>query len=56
MAPKWSYDTNCKFVELYKQNECLWNMTIPMYKNKQARSSATLQIVNETHDLKINII
>lgn len=47
MAPKWSDDTNIKFVELYKEKRCLWDQHHDLYKNKNARETALSEIVGE---------
>lgn len=51
MAPKWSDNTTCKFVKLYKQHECLWNTKIELYRNKNAREAAIIDII-EAMELK----
>ncbi|XP_038222471.1 uncharacterized protein LOC119840046 [Zerene cesonia] len=44
---KWSDDTTCQFVTLYKKHECLWNVTVPEYKNKVIRDRALRVIQDE---------
>ncbi|KAI4455587.1 hypothetical protein MML48_9g00001466 [Holotrichia oblita] len=63
MANKWkNEDTTIKFVEYYREHECLWNVSLPIYKNKQPRESAIQKIVEamnipdfKTHDVKNKI-
>ncbi|KAL3273062.1 hypothetical protein HHI36_014517 [Cryptolaemus montrouzieri] len=40
MAPKWSDDLNLKFIELYKEQRCLWDQLDDLYKDKNARLTA----------------
>ena len=40
MPGRWNEETTYKFVMLYKEHECLWNMHSEMYRNKQARQTA----------------
>uniref|UniRef100_A0A0A9Z6Q7 N-terminal acetyltransferase A complex subunit NAT1 n=1 Tax=Lygus hesperus TaxID=30085 RepID=A0A0A9Z6Q7_LYGHE len=48
MPPKkWSDELNMKFVQVYKECECLWNQFDPLYKNKFARESALQKIAEE---------
>lgn len=45
MSRRWSDETTCTFVELYKEYECLWNMNITLYRNKNAREAAIVKII-----------
>lgn len=47
MAGKWTEESTLKFVELYRDHECLWNTQLLVYRNKQARATAIKSIVNE---------
>lgn len=47
MPERWNELTTCKFVELYKEQEDLWNMNIPTYKIKGARQKALQEIVTQ---------
>nr|CAD7569859.1 unnamed protein product [Timema californicum] len=40
-------DQLLKFIHLYKDSECLWNVQIPSYKDRDARDQAYKHIVNE---------
>jgi hypothetical protein len=40
MPARWNDELICKYVELYKEHECLWNMNSTPYKRKDARQSA----------------
>ncbi|XP_050307424.1 uncharacterized protein LOC126744118 [Anthonomus grandis grandis] len=51
MCAKWTEDITVKFVELYKEEECLWNTQLVIYRNKQARESAIKRIV-ETMEIE----
>ncbi|XP_064107225.1 uncharacterized protein LOC135216112 isoform X3 [Macrobrachium nipponense] len=44
MPAKWTDDVTCKFVQLYMEHECLWNMHTEIYRNKAARQSALIDI------------
>lgn len=44
---KWTEDTSVKFVELYREHECLWNSNLLVYRNKQARDAAIKKLVEE---------
>ncbi|XP_076034871.1 uncharacterized protein LOC143021336 [Oratosquilla oratoria] len=44
MPPRWTEELTYKFVMLYKEHECLWNMHSEMYRNKLARQSALSDI------------
>ncbi|XP_046677313.1 uncharacterized protein LOC124365380 [Homalodisca vitripennis] len=39
-SKKWSEGLNMKFIDAYKEQECLWNQFNPLYKNKFARETA----------------
>jgi hypothetical protein len=45
MPARWNDEITCKFVELYKEHECLWNMHSNEYRNKNARQTALETIV-----------
>lgn len=47
MPARWNEETTLKFVKLYKENECLWNVSSSQYKNKQIREHALMQMVDE---------
>jgi hypothetical protein len=47
MGSKWTENTTTKFVELYRENECLWNTQYIIYRHKQARDAAVNRIVEE---------
>jgi hypothetical protein len=39
MPASWNDEITCKFVELYKEHERLWNMHSNEYRNKNARQT-----------------
>jgi hypothetical protein len=39
MPERWNDEITCKFVELYKEHECQWNMHSNEYRNKNARQT-----------------
>jgi hypothetical protein len=45
MPARWNDELTYKYVELYKERECLWNMNSTQYKRKDARQSALEQTV-----------
>jgi hypothetical protein len=45
MPARWNEE--CKFVELYKQHPCLWDMNSAMYRRKDKRQSALEEVVRE---------
>jgi hypothetical protein len=47
MPARWNDELTCKYVELYKEHECLWNMNSKRYKRKDARQSALEDIVRK---------
>jgi hypothetical protein len=47
MPARWNDELTCKYVELYKEHECLWNMNSTLYKIKDARNSALEEIVRK---------
>ena len=47
MPARWNDEITCKYVELYKEHECLWNMNSTQYKRKDARQSALEEIVRK---------
>lgn len=47
MSGRWNDATTLKFVQLYRANENLWNMFIPEYRNREARSESLQSIVDE---------
>ncbi|KAL1489760.1 hypothetical protein ABEB36_013695 [Hypothenemus hampei] len=44
MCRKLSEEETLKFVQLYREQECLWNIRCDSYKNKHIRTSALQQI------------
>jgi hypothetical protein len=44
MPARWNDELTYKYVELYKEHECLWNMNSTLYKRKDARQSALEEI------------
>ena len=44
---RWSEGDTVKFVELYREHECLWNIMKPSYRNNQMREGALENIVKE---------
>lgn len=44
---KWSENDTVKFVELYREYECLWDVTKQSYRNNQMRVGALERIVKE---------
>jgi len=53
--PKLSGDLNLKFVELYREEECLWNASIPSYKNKSMRDTSLQKICAELNTIGIQM-
>lgn len=53
--PKLSGDVNLKFVELYREEECLWNASISSYKNKSMRDSSLQKICAELNTIGIQM-
>jgi hypothetical protein len=47
MPARWNDELTYKYVELYKEHECLWNMNSTLYKRKDARQSALEEIVGK---------
>ena len=43
----WSEEDIVKFVELYREHQCLWNTMKPSYRNNQMRVGALEKIVEE---------
>jgi hypothetical protein len=48
---RWNDINTMKFINLYKEEECLWNFSLLDYKNKEARKLALERIV-EAMDLE----
>lgn len=44
---KFTDENTVKFVELYREHECLWNMSSPTYKNKNNCQAAIENIIEE---------
>ena len=44
---RWSEEDTVKFVELYREHECLWNVMKPSYRNNQMGVGALEKIVEE---------
>ena len=44
---RWSKGDTVKFVELYREHECLWNIMKPSYRNNRMRAGAPEKIVEE---------
>lgn len=44
---KWSEGETVKFVELYREHECLWDVTKPNYRNNQMRVAALEKLVRD---------
>lgn len=53
--PKLSAEINLKFVQMYREEECLWNATIPSYKNKSIRDSALQKISGKLLELGLEM-
>lgn len=49
MSCRWSEQTTLKFITKYL--ECLWNVKSPLYKNKQSKQSAYVDL---EHAMKIS--
>lgn len=49
---KWSEESTKKFVELYEQQEVLWNYKLPDYKNKDARRTAEV-VLSESCNVSV---
>ena len=47
MPARWNDVLTCKYVELYKEHECLWSMISTLYKRKDVRQSALEEIVRK---------
>lgn len=47
MAERFSDSQMLKLVEIYRDYECLWNVTSALYKNHDARQSAYKQIAEK---------
>jgi len=47
MPARWNDELTCKYVELYTEHECLWNMNSTLYRRKDARQSALDEIVRK---------
>jgi hypothetical protein len=47
MPARWNDELTCKFVELYKQHPCMWDMNSAMYRRKDSRQSALAEVVRE---------
>jgi hypothetical protein len=45
MPARWNDEITCKFVKLYKEHECLWNVSSNEYRNENARQTALEKIV-----------
>ena len=43
----WSEEDIVKFVELYREHQCLWNTMKPSYRNNQMRVGALEKIAEE---------
>lgn len=46
MTSRWNEEMTIKFVQAYRDRECLWNTTANIYKNKQARETAYKEIMH----------
>lgn len=44
---KFTEEETLKFVQLYREHECLWDMSSPNYKNKTLRQNAIEAIIKE---------
>lgn len=47
MSTRWNDEVMLKFVNLYKENQCLWQTHHPKYKNKETRNASIQYIVDE---------
>lgn len=55
MATRWSEGKTLKFVQLYCDNENLWNMFSPEYDNREAKSASMQAIVDEMNDPTLTV-
>ncbi|XP_050304746.1 uncharacterized protein LOC126742198 isoform X2 [Anthonomus grandis grandis] len=46
-SKRWRESETIKFVQLYEQAECLWNVRHPHYKIRTAREKASLHIIEQ---------
>lgn len=47
MSIKWSESVTFRFLELYNEQDCLWNHRLDSYRNRDARENALNIIVKE---------
>jgi hypothetical protein len=47
MPARWNDELTCKYVELYKEDKCLWNTNSTLYRRKDAGQSALEEIVRK---------
>lgn len=53
--PKLSNDVNLKFVQLYRQEECLWNACIPSYKSMSMRDLSLQKMYVDLIGIKMTV-
>lgn len=46
MSERWSVETTIKFIQQFRQYECLWNPKHASYKNKHLREASLEKIVD----------
>ena len=47
MPARWNDELTCKYVELYKEHECLWNMNSTLYRRNMQDKNALEEIVRK---------
>jgi hypothetical protein len=47
MPARLNDELTCKYVELYKEHECVWNMNSTLHKRKDSGQSALEEIVRK---------
>lgn len=53
--PKLRNNVNLKFVQLYREEECLWNVSILSYRNKSMLNAVIRKIYTELMTIGVKI-
>ncbi|GBP12704.1 hypothetical protein EVAR_10344_1 [Eumeta japonica] len=52
---RWGDEKTLKFVNLYRNHECLWNPRIPQYKNNVDRNNAYQDLLTNMEDPSLTV-
>lgn len=52
---RWGDEKTLNFITLYRNQECLWNVRSPFYKNKTSRKNAYQNLLKSLNNSKMDV-